>query len=123
MAGDYTDTDAFRDARFTDADLRGAVFRACDLRGVKIVDAWLTDVNREPRSTRSSPSAPIASRWSAASSPTSRTPTSPARAPAPPPPGYPEEPRSVAQCLRVTMTEELEHHRYTTRDLPTLEAR
>jgi hypothetical protein len=42
------------------------------------------------------------------------------RAPAP---GYPEESRSVGQCLRVVMTEECEHHRYAVRDLAVLEAR
>jgi hypothetical protein len=39
-----------------------------------------------------------------------------------PAPGYPEEPRTVAQCLRVVM-EECEHHRYALRDLAVLEAR
>jgi hypothetical protein len=41
----------------------------------------------------------------------------------PPPPGYPEESRSVGGCLRVVMKEEVEHHRYTVRDLAVLEAR
>jgi len=45
MAVEHTDTDAFRGARFTGADLTGATFRDCDLRGLKIVDSWLTDVN------------------------------------------------------------------------------
>jgi hypothetical protein len=40
-----------------------------------------------------------------------------------PAPGYPEEPRTVARCLRVVMVEECEHHRYATRDLDILEAR
>lgn len=33
------------DDRFTREDFRGAVFRDCDLRGVKITDSWLVDVN------------------------------------------------------------------------------
>lgn len=45
MAEEHSDTDRFRGARFTGVDLSGATFRDCDLRGVKIVDAWLTDVN------------------------------------------------------------------------------
>jgi hypothetical protein len=40
-----------------------------------------------------------------------------------PAPGYPEEDRSVSECLWVVMEEEIEHHRYATRDLTTLEAR
>jgi hypothetical protein len=42
---EYTNTDEFRDASFTGVDLSGAKFRDCDLRNVKIVDSWLTDVN------------------------------------------------------------------------------
>lgn len=42
------------------------------------------------------------------------------RAPAP---GYPEESRSVAECLGVVMEEECEHHRYAVRDLAVLQAR
>jgi hypothetical protein len=42
------------------------------------------------------------------------------RAPAP---GYPEGDRSVGECLAVVMEEEVEHHRYATRDLALLEAR
>jgi len=42
------------------------------------------------------------------------------RAPAP---GYPEESRSVGECLGVVMGEECEHHRYAVRDLAVLEAR
>ncbi|MGP4096609.1 DinB family protein [Nonomuraea sp. KM90] len=45
MAARYEDTDAFRGANFTDADLSGATFRSCDLRGIRIVDSWLVDVN------------------------------------------------------------------------------
>ena len=41
----------------------------------------------------------------------------------PPAPGYPDEPRTVGQCLRVVMDEECEHHRYAIRDLAVLEAR
>jgi hypothetical protein len=40
-----------------------------------------------------------------------------------PAPGYPDEPRTVRQCLRVVMNEECEHHRYAVRDLAVLEAR
>lgn len=42
------------------------------------------------------------------------------RAPAP---GYPEEDRTVGDCLHVVMEEECEHHRYMVRDLAVLEAR
>jgi hypothetical protein len=45
MTADYRDTDEFRDARFTHVDLSGATFRDCDLRRVKVVDSWLTDLN------------------------------------------------------------------------------
>jgi DinB superfamily/Pentapeptide repeats (8 copies) len=38
-------TDAFRGARFSEADLTGAKFRDCDLRQVKISDSFLIDVN------------------------------------------------------------------------------
>jgi DinB superfamily/Pentapeptide repeats (8 copies) len=40
----------------------------------------------------------------------------------PPAPGYPEETRTVGQCLRVVMDEECEHRRYIERDLAVLEA-
>src|SRR5262245_48754361 len=33
------------DERITGEDLRGAVFRDCDMRGMKITDSWLVDVN------------------------------------------------------------------------------
>jgi hypothetical protein len=42
------------------------------------------------------------------------------RAPAP---GYPEESRSVGDCVGVVMNEECEHHRFAVRDLAVLEAR
>jgi uncharacterized protein YjbI with pentapeptide repeats len=45
MPAEYENTDAFRGARFTGADLTGATFRDCDLRRVKIVDSWLVDVS------------------------------------------------------------------------------
>jgi uncharacterized protein YjbI with pentapeptide repeats len=45
MAAEYKGTDVFREASFTQADLAGAKFRDCDLRGVKIVDSWLVDVS------------------------------------------------------------------------------
>lgn len=37
-----------------------------------------------------------------------------------PAPGYPEEERSVADCLSVVMKEEIEHYRYASRDLAAL---
>jgi hypothetical protein len=40
-----------------------------------------------------------------------------------PAPGYPDELRTVGQCLRVIMNEECEHRRYAVRDLAVLEAR
>lgn len=39
-----------------------------------------------------------------------------------PAPGYPEEERSVIDCLAVAMDEEIEHHRFAVRDLAALEA-
>ncbi|MGH3730999.1 MAG: DinB family protein [Micromonosporaceae bacterium] len=39
-----------------------------------------------------------------------------------PAPGYPEESRTVGECLGVVMEEECEHHRYAVRDLAALEA-
>ncbi len=45
MADEYADTDRFRGARFVGADFTGATFRDCDLRHVKIVDSWLTEMN------------------------------------------------------------------------------
>jgi hypothetical protein len=39
-----------------------------------------------------------------------------------PAPGYPEEPRTVGDCLAVVMTEETEHHRFAVRDLAVLKA-
>jgi len=42
---EYQNTDAFRNASFTSVDFSGAKFRDCDLRNVKIVDTWLTDVD------------------------------------------------------------------------------
>ena len=41
------------------------------------------------------------------------------RAPAP---GYPEEARSIGECLGVVMEEECEHHRFAVRDLAVLQA-
>jgi uncharacterized damage-inducible protein DinB len=38
-----------------------------------------------------------------------------------PAPGYRDGPLTVGKCLRVVMTEECEHHRYTVRDLTMLE--
>lgn len=40
-----------------------------------------------------------------------------------PAPGYPEEERTVAECLAVVMNEEIEHYRYAARDLAVLESR
>jgi hypothetical protein len=45
MAAEYNHTGEFRGASFIEADFTGAKFRDCDLRHVKIVDSWLTDVN------------------------------------------------------------------------------
>jgi hypothetical protein len=45
MAAEYQQTDAFLGASFTEADFTGARFRDCDLRQVKIVDSWLTDIS------------------------------------------------------------------------------
>ncbi len=39
-----------------------------------------------------------------------------------PAPGYPEHRRTVADCLRVVMNEEVEHHRYLVRDLTIAQA-
>lgn len=40
-----------------------------------------------------------------------------------PAPGYPEEDRSVIECLGVVMDEEIEHYRFAVRDLTKLESR
>jgi DinB superfamily/Pentapeptide repeats (8 copies) len=40
-----------------------------------------------------------------------------------PAPGYPEEERTVADCVAVVMDEEIEHYRFAVRDLEVLEAR
>ncbi len=39
-----------------------------------------------------------------------------------PAPGYPEEERTVIDCIAVVMDEEIEHYRFAARDLATLEA-
>jgi DinB family protein/pentapeptide repeat protein len=39
-----------------------------------------------------------------------------------PAPGYPDEERTVIDCLAVVLDEEIEHHRFATRDLAVLEA-
>jgi uncharacterized damage-inducible protein DinB len=39
-----------------------------------------------------------------------------------PAPGYPDQALTVRRCLRVVMSEEVEHYRYATRDLAALEA-
>lgn len=44
MAAEYTDTDAFRGARFRSVDLAGATFRDCDLTGVRIVASAVADL-------------------------------------------------------------------------------
>jgi DinB family protein/pentapeptide repeat protein len=44
-AGGHQNTDAFRGASFTVADLTGARFVDCDMTQVKVVDSWLVDVN------------------------------------------------------------------------------
>jgi hypothetical protein len=40
-----------------------------------------------------------------------------------PAPGYPDEDRTVADCIAVVMDEEIEHYRFAVRDLAVLEAR
>jgi hypothetical protein len=40
-----------------------------------------------------------------------------------PAPGYPDEERTVIDCVAVVMDEEIEHHRFAVRDLAVLEAR
>jgi hypothetical protein len=40
-----------------------------------------------------------------------------------PAPGYPEEERTVAECIAVVMDEEIEHYRFAVRDLGVLESR
>jgi hypothetical protein len=40
-----------------------------------------------------------------------------------PAPGYPDEERTVADCVAVVMDEEIEHYRFAVRDLAVLEAR
>jgi hypothetical protein len=40
-----------------------------------------------------------------------------------PAPGYPSEPLTVADCIAVVMEEEIEHHRFASRDLAALESR
>jgi uncharacterized damage-inducible protein DinB len=39
-----------------------------------------------------------------------------------PAPGYPDEERTVAECIAVVMDEEIEHHRFAVRDLAALES-
>lgn len=45
MAADGVGAGKFRGASFTSEDFTGAKFRDCDLRQVKITDAWLVDVS------------------------------------------------------------------------------
>ena len=45
MAAEQDETGTFRGARFNGADFSGATLRDCDLRGLKVVDSWLVDVN------------------------------------------------------------------------------
>jgi Pentapeptide repeats (8 copies) len=45
MTREHDDTVTYRGARFEGTDFNGATFRDCDLRGVKVVDAWLVDTN------------------------------------------------------------------------------
>lgn len=40
-----------------------------------------------------------------------------------PAPGYPDEPRTVIDCISVVLDEEIEHYRFAVRDLAILEAR
>ena len=39
-----------------------------------------------------------------------------------PAPGYPDEQRTVINCIAVVMDEEIEHYRFAARDLAVLEA-
>jgi hypothetical protein len=39
-----------------------------------------------------------------------------------PAPGYPEEERTVIDCITVVLDEEIEHHRFAVRDLAVLES-
>jgi hypothetical protein len=39
-----------------------------------------------------------------------------------PAPGYPDEERTVIDCISVVMDEEIEHYRFAVRDLAVLEA-
>lgn len=41
----------------------------------------------------------------------------------PPAPGYPDKPHTIGQCVRVVLSEEVEHYRYAVRDLSVLESR
>jgi hypothetical protein len=45
VSEEHQDTDRFRGARFTRADLRDIVIRDSDLRGLKVTDSMVTDVN------------------------------------------------------------------------------
>jgi len=40
-----------------------------------------------------------------------------------PAPGYPDEQRTVIDCISVVLDEEIEHYRFAVRDLAVLEAR
>jgi hypothetical protein len=40
-----------------------------------------------------------------------------------PAPGYPDEQRTVIDCIAVVMDEEIEHYRFAVRDLAALESR
>lgn len=42
MTAEYTGTDAFKDARFSDCDAAGMRFRDCDMRDVKITSSLIT---------------------------------------------------------------------------------
>ena len=44
MPDSYTRTAQFQDARFSESDLRGATFRDCDLRGVRIVSSMVDGI-------------------------------------------------------------------------------
>jgi DinB superfamily len=128
------------DDRFTGDDFRGAVFRDCDMRGVKITDSWLVDVNisglignltvndvdvtafveaeLEVLAVRADRQAVV--RRIVGGLTDEELARVCTRSPAP---GYPEEPRPVGHCLRVVMTEECGHQRYAVRDLAVLETR
>jgi hypothetical protein len=108
-AGEGGGSEQFRGARLDAADLRGARFTDCDLTAqpgyaeilaaradrmavLRRFVAGLTDDSLGRLCQRS------------------------------PAPGYPDEERTVIDCIAVVMDEEIEHYRFAVRDLAVLEA-